>query len=35
MAGDSARQVGRQLRARAKRAFALLEDGLGDYAIKR
>jgi AcrR family transcriptional regulator len=35
MAGESARQVGRQLHARAKRAFALLEDGFGDYAVKR
>jgi AcrR family transcriptional regulator len=35
LAGDSARQVGRQVRARAKRAFALLEDGLGDYGVRR
>jgi hypothetical protein len=35
LAGESARQVDRRLRARAKRAFALLEDGLGDYGVRR
>jgi AcrR family transcriptional regulator len=34
LAGDPARQVERKLRARAKRAFALLEEGLGDYAVR-
>jgi AcrR family transcriptional regulator len=35
LAGESARQVDRRLRTRAKRAFALLEDGLGDYGVRR
>jgi hypothetical protein len=35
LAGDSARGVERRLRNRTKRAFALLEEGLGDYAVKR
>jgi AcrR family transcriptional regulator len=35
LAGASASQVGREVRARARRAFALLEQGLGDYAVKR
>jgi len=35
LAGDSAKDIHRKLRDRAKRAFALLEEGLGDYAVKR
>jgi AcrR family transcriptional regulator len=35
LAGDAARDVERRLRARTKRAFALLEIGMGDYAVKR
>ncbi len=35
LAGDEARQVRRRVRARAKRAFELLEDGLADYGVKR
>jgi MftR C-terminal domain len=35
LAGDSARDVGRRLRARAKRAFALLEGGLAGYGVRR
>jgi hypothetical protein len=32
LAGDSAAAIGRGVRAEAKRALALLEQGLGDYA---
>jgi AcrR family transcriptional regulator len=32
--GDGAREVARGLRAQAKRAFAMLESGLGDYGVK-
>jgi len=35
LAGASASQVARELRVRAKRAFDLLEAGLGDYGVKR
>jgi AcrR family transcriptional regulator len=35
LAGDGAREVGRKMRAQARRAFALLEGGLGDYAVTR
>jgi len=35
LAGASAAAIGRGVRAEAKRAFALLERGLGDYARKR
>jgi AcrR family transcriptional regulator len=35
LAGDAARDVRRQLRARAKRAFELLEGGLAGYGVKR
>jgi AcrR family transcriptional regulator len=35
LAGEAARDVERQLRARTRRAFALLEKGLRDYAVKR
>ena len=34
LAGASASQVAREVRARAKRAFELLEEGLGDYGIR-
>src|SRR5262245_1699840 len=34
IAGDPARKVRRQLRTRAKRAFALLEGGLGGYGVR-
>ena len=34
LAGASASQVGREVRARAKRAFDLLESGLGDYGVR-
>jgi AcrR family transcriptional regulator len=34
LAGDAARDISRGLRAQAKRAFALLEDGLADYGVK-
>jgi AcrR family transcriptional regulator len=34
LAGASASQVAREVRARAKRAFELLEVGLGDYGMK-
>jgi AcrR family transcriptional regulator len=35
LAGNRAPAVARGLRAEGKRAFALLEGGLGDYAVKR
>jgi AcrR family transcriptional regulator len=35
LAGDSASAIGRGVHAEAKRALALLERGLGDYARKR
>jgi AcrR family transcriptional regulator len=35
LAGDEASKIRRQLRARAKRAFELLEDGLAGYGIRR
>ena len=35
LAGASAREVAIEVRAKAKRAFALLEKGLGDYGVKR
>jgi AcrR family transcriptional regulator len=34
LAGAPASRVGRELRAQAKQAFALLEQGLGDYGVK-
>jgi len=34
LAGDSARDVSRGVRTQAKRAFALLDRGLGDYGVK-
>jgi AcrR family transcriptional regulator len=34
LAGDPARDVARGVRAQAKRAFALLEGGLGDYGVR-
>jgi AcrR family transcriptional regulator len=34
LAGDAARDVARGVRAQAKRAFAVLERGLGDYGVK-
>jgi AcrR family transcriptional regulator len=34
LAGASAPEIAREVRAQAKRAFALLERGLGDYAVK-
>jgi AcrR family transcriptional regulator len=34
LAGDSARDVARGVRAQAKRAFAVLERGLADYGVK-
>jgi len=34
LAGASASQVAREVRARAKRAFDLLESGLGDYGVR-
>jgi AcrR family transcriptional regulator len=34
LAGDPAREIARGVRAQAKRAFALLEGGLGDYGVK-
>jgi AcrR family transcriptional regulator len=34
-AGASASQIRRGVRAQAKRAFARLDDGLGEYAVKR
>jgi AcrR family transcriptional regulator len=35
LAGAPASQVAREVRTRAKRAFELLEEGLGDYGVKR
>jgi AcrR family transcriptional regulator len=35
LAGNRAPAISRGLRAEGKRAFALLEGGLGDYAVKR
>jgi AcrR family transcriptional regulator len=35
LAGDEAGKIRRQVRTRAKRAFALLEDGLAAYGVKR
>jgi hypothetical protein len=35
LAGASAPEISREVRAQAKRAFRRLEHGLGDYAIKR
>jgi AcrR family transcriptional regulator len=35
LAGASASQVGREVRARARRAFDLLESGLGDYGVRK
>jgi AcrR family transcriptional regulator len=35
LAGDGAAAIGRGVRAEARKAFALLERGLGDYARKR
>ncbi len=35
LAGAPAPEIAREVRAKAKRAFALLEGGLGDYAVKR
>jgi AcrR family transcriptional regulator len=35
LAGASASQVGRDVRTQARRAFALLEEGFGDYGISR
>lgn len=35
LAGAPASRVGRELRAQAKQAFARLERGLGDYAVRR
>ena len=35
LAGDEASKVRRQVRARAKRAFALLEKGLAGYGVRR
>ena len=34
LAGTPAKDLARRVRARAKRAFALLEEGLADYAVK-
>jgi AcrR family transcriptional regulator len=34
LAGDGASEVARGVRAQAKRAFAVLENGLGDYGVK-
>ena len=34
LAGAPASRIGREVRAHAKRAFARLERGLGDYAVK-
>jgi AcrR family transcriptional regulator len=34
LAGDSAREISRGVRAQAKRAFAVLEQGLGGYGVK-
>jgi AcrR family transcriptional regulator len=34
LAGARAPEIGREVRAEAKRAFARLESGLGDYAVK-
>jgi AcrR family transcriptional regulator len=34
VAGDAARDIARGVRAQAKRAFAVLEKGLGDYGVK-
>jgi hypothetical protein len=34
LAGARAPKIARDLRAQAKRAFALMERGLGDYAVK-
>jgi AcrR family transcriptional regulator len=34
LAGARAPEIGREVRAQAKRAFARLESGLGDYAVK-
>jgi AcrR family transcriptional regulator len=35
LAGHAGARIGRDARAQAERALALLEDGLGDYAVKR
>ena len=35
LAGATASQVAREVRARAKRAFELLEDGIGDYGVRK
>jgi hypothetical protein len=35
LAGAPASQVVREVRARAKRAFELLEEGLGDYGVRK
>lgn len=35
LAGDRASEIARGVRAEARRAFAQLEGGLGDYALKR
>jgi hypothetical protein len=34
LAGAAAPEIAREVRAQAGRAFALLESGLGDYAVK-
>jgi AcrR family transcriptional regulator len=34
LAGASASQVAREVRAHARRAFAMLEEGFGDYGVK-
>jgi AcrR family transcriptional regulator len=34
LAGDAARDIARGVRAQARKAFALLEDGLGDYGVR-
>jgi AcrR family transcriptional regulator len=34
LAGATAAQVGREVRARAQRAFELLEKGIGDYGVR-
>jgi AcrR family transcriptional regulator len=34
LAGTPARDIARRVRTRARRAFALLEEGLADYAVK-
>ncbi len=35
LAGDKASEIARGVRAEARRAFAELENGLGDYAVKK